>query len=94
MCLLILNDFLAAQGPPDLRKYIPNPPEGTPDLICPTLYPNPDCIRTFTAVFVNTAAAKKQKNIVLFIVFQFFEICTCCLSHVVFLSRASFSPLY
>ena len=31
------------QDPPDLKKSSLNPPEGPPDLICPTLFPNFDC---------------------------------------------------
>ncbi len=36
--------FLFLEGSPDLRKSSLNLPEGTPDLICPTLFPNFDCI--------------------------------------------------
>ena len=35
--------FIYFQGLPDLKKSSLNPPEGPPDLICPTLFPNPDC---------------------------------------------------
>ena len=40
---MFFEGFLNFQGPPDLKKSSLNPPEGPPDLICPTLFPNPDC---------------------------------------------------
>ena len=41
--LLFFDGLGNFQGTPDLRKYPWKPLEGTPDLICPTLFPYPDC---------------------------------------------------
>ena len=47
---LYFECFGEFQGPPDLKKSSLNPPEGLPDLICPTLFPNVDC--KYCLVFV------------------------------------------